>query len=292
MLSIQELTLQYLHYAQKVRGFSPTTIQSKVVYLRQFATYMEISSVVSVTDITNQIIDDYYVLMGERLSMGTVNASKRIIRSFLRWCQEYKDIELKVKYSEIREIRVPDRNPNILQDKTIKDVIKRTKNNQDKLIISVMYEAGLRISEVANMKIEHLDGNTLHVVGKGSKHRITYVTPTLAKELHGWMKKNGWSEGYIFRPLMHGSAESGYTNTDTIRQRVQHHFKQISGVKMHPHSIRHAFALRLLKKGCNVRIIQRLMGHARLETTMIYLDISDSHLAGEYKKHFGKSVFA
>lgn len=292
MLSIQELTLQYLSYARNVRGFSPATLKSRVVYLRQFTAFVDSVSDGDITQITNRDLDNFFVTMSERVSIGTVNTSKQIVRVFLKWCKDYLDIELTLKTTEIRENKKPDRQPIILEHKTIRMVISRTSHKQDRLIMSVMYEAGLRINEVADMKIEHIRGNTIHVIGKGGKHRICYVTPKLSKELHSWMGENGWTEGYIFRPIMHGRGDSGYSHTDTIRQRIKHHFQRIAGVEMHPHLLRHAFALRLLKKGCNVRIIQKLLGHTRLETTMVYLDISNDYLEAQYKMHFGASVFA
>ena len=98
------------------------------------------------------------------------------------------------------------------------------------------------------------------------------------------MSDQGWNGGYLFRPLMHGRKGEGYRHLQNIRQRIQHWFKEILGIKMGPHQIRHAFARRLLEAGCNLRAIQKMLGHANIETTMIYLGVDDDWLEKEYTR--------
>lgn len=298
--TINSLINQYLYYAENVRGMATSTLKGRGSYLRQFHEYLILHHVRDVSQITNMDLDIYFVELSKRVSVhtgrqlttGTVNTSKRAVKGFLTWCLTYLEMPLKVKIKEIRERRRDEDHPEILTHRQISRVIKKTRNRQDKLIISVMYEAGLRISEVADMKIEHLRGRTLGVVGKGKKFRSVYITPKLAKELHTWMDYNGWEEGFVFRPQMHGDGETGYTHTDTIRARIKKLFTEIEGLDMHPHLIRHAFAIRLMENGCGLRSIQKLLGHSRIETTMIYLDISDDYLEKEYTNGFGGSVYA
>lgn len=279
---------------------SKDTLKSRRVYLRQFHMYLVDHNMKNISALSNIDLDMYHVEManrvsvhtGRKVSTGTVNTSKRAIKSFLRYCQDYLEIPIKVKLKEIRERKRDDKYPQILTHHEITEVIKKTKNKQDKLMIAVMYEAGLRISELMGMKIEHLRGTTLDVVGKGKKHRITYLTPKLADQLREWMRENGWTDGFVFRPQQHGDGEGGYVNSDTIRQRIKKQFKDVLGIDMHPHLIRHAFALRMLKKGCGLVTIQRLLGHSKIETTMIYLGIDDEHLQKEHTVAFSKTVFA
>lgn len=298
--SVNYLIQQYLYYAENVRGLSKETLKSRRVYLKQFHEYLIEKNIKDISTLSNIDLDIYHVEMANRISVhtgriittGTVNTSKRAIKSFLRYCLEYLEIPVKVKLKEIRERRRDDKYPQILTHQQITEVIKKTKNKQDKLIISVMYEAGLRISEVMGMKIEHLRGTTLDVVGKGKKHRITYLTPKLANQIRQWMDENMWADGYVFRPQQHGDGNGGYVNSDTIRQRIKKLFLDILGIVMHPHLIRHAFALRLLKKGCGLVTIQRLLGHSKIETTMIYLGIDNEYLQKEHTIAFNKTVFA
>lgn len=293
----EELAAQYLYYAANVRGLAVSTLKGRMSYLGQFNAYLH-EREITLSSLRNIDLDVYFVGMsqsvsahtGRQITTGTVNTSKRAVRAFLTWCIEYPEIPIKVKTKDIREVKRDDTHPKLLSHKQIKRVIKRTKNRQDKLMISVMYEAGLRISEVADMKIEHLRGKTLDVIGKGRKHRITFVTSKLAKQLHEWMEQNGWENGYVFRPQMHGDGLGGYTHTDTIRARIKKLFSDLEGIDMHPHLIRHAFALRLLKRGCSIRSIQLLLGHSNIQTTMTYLGIDNVYLEREHSNSFGVTV--
>lgn len=295
---ISSLIRQYLYYAENVRGMAPSTLKGRIAYLKQFHSYLTEQNITDPGTLTNVDLDMFFIGMSKRISdytgrqitTGTVNTSKRAVKAFLVWCIDYPEIPVRVKLKEIRELKRKDSHPQLLTRQQIKTVIRRTRNRQDRLMISVMFEAGLRISEVADMKIEHLRGRTLDVVGKGSKHRITFITAKLAKQIRDWMEVNGWEKGYVFRPQMHGDGVGGYIHTDTIRQRIKRLFQDILGIVMHPHLIRHAFALYLLKQGCNLRSIQKLLGHSNIQTTMTYLGIDDDYLEKEYTTAFGASV--
>lgn len=288
--TLEELIQQYLYYAQNVRELAPTTLKGKRIYLRQFYQYLKTNCPVELAQLTNSDIDPYFIDIKDRLSTHSANSSKRAVKGFLKWYETYKE-PLKVRLSEIREKTPEGKMPDILTHREILAVIKKTKCRQDKLIISVMYETGMRISEVMNMKLEHLRGRTLDVIGKGRKHRITFLSPKLAREIRKWCQDNGWQYGYVFRPLMHGVAQLGYTNSETLRKRIKHEFRKNINRDMHPHQIRHAFALRLLKGGSDLRSIQKLLGHSKIETTMIYLDIDNAYLEKQHKKSFHLSVY-
>lgn len=288
------LVKEYLFYAENVRNMADTTLKSRRIYLKQFTQFLNLVGI-ELTDIKNHQLDFYFVQMSKRQSVrgrqittGTVNTSKRAIKSFLKWCIDYRGIELDVNIHEIRENRREDHHPKILTHEEILTVIRSIRVIQDRLMISVMYEAGLRISELADLRIEHIRGRTVDIVGKGSKHRITYISQDLAAALHKWMEVNGWESGHVFRPLMHGGVR--YVHNDTIRQRIKYHFKKEIGKDMHPHQLRHAFALRLLKSGCDLRSIQKMLGHSKIETTMAYLNIDNEHLEREHARSFKESV--
>lgn len=300
-LPISSLVKQYLYYAENVRGFAATTLKQRKAYLRQFLSYLIEREITDLCILTNVDLDIYFIALAKRshlnhpnkmISMRTVNTSKRSVKGFLGWCTNYIDLPLKVKVTEIKEREPEEYHPELLSHEEITHVIRNIGTQQDKLLIAVMYEAGLRITEAIDMKIEHLRGRTLDVVGKGKKHRITYVSPSLERELRDWMASNDWVDGYVFRPLLHGEEGVGYTDTDTVRQRIKYHFQKIIERDMHPHLLRHAFALRLLRSGCDLRSIQKLLGHSKIETTMLYLHIDNEYLEKEHARSFSKTVYA
>lgn len=283
--AVEVLANRYLYYMENIRDFSPDTIKSRRSYLKEFSEYF---SDTDVEAITNSMLDSYFVFLknrvsyqtGELLSYGSLNNRKRAVRVFLKWCMEDEDISLKVKLSKIYIKRDKDRHSRQLDKEYIEMVISKITDKQDQLMVRLMYEAGLRISELASVRIEHLRGIRLEIVGKGDKKRVTFISQELAIDLHKWMVDKSRS-GYVFKPTQRGGDKY---SIDPIRQRIKKWFLVIAGLKMHPHQLRHAYARNLLDGGCSIRAIQKLLGHAHIETTMTYLGVDDNWLEKEYMR--------
>lgn len=285
----------YLWWAKDVRNFSESSLKSRRIYLRDFNSYLMTLGKTDFRTLTAIDVDLYHAEMSKRItrrgtpvSIGTLNTSIRCIKSVLNWAKTYLGITLEITPSSLREKKVPDKIPEIIVFSQVASVVRQCTNEQDRLIIALMFEAGLRIQEVADTSIEHLQGVKLHVVGKGDKHRITFISSQLAGQLREFAKSSNREQGCLFRPQMHGGLR--YEDTDTIRQRVKRVFKETIDITMHPHQLRHAFALNLLENGCGLRSIQKLLGHSKIETTMQYLGITDKYLEKDYTATFGGSV--
>ena len=294
-VTFSDLVRMYLWWAENVRHFSESSLKSRRIYLRDFNTHLSSNGKTDFRTLTAIDVDIYHAQMSQRVtrrgkpvSIGTINTSLRCVKSVLNWAITYLGIELEIVPSSLREQKVPEKIPEIIVFSQVATVVKECTNQQDRLIIALMFEAGLRIQEVADMSIEHLQGRKLHVVGKGDKHRITFISPNLADQLRDFAEQTNRVHGCLFRPQMHGGLK--YEDTDTIRTRVKRVFKQTLDIDMHPHQLRHAFALNLLENGCGLRSIQKLLGHSKIETTMQYLGITDKFLEKDYEASFGGSV--
>lgn len=296
-LGLREAIEKQLWYTENVRKYSRSGCKSRRIYLTRFCDHMEKIGVFNVIDISNMNIDEYHAeyattisRRGQVVSPGTVNTSIRAVRSLLNWCKTYLDEPISARTQEIFEMKVPEKTMQIITFSEVKKAIELCSHEQDRLMIAVLFEAGLRIAELMNLKIEDFRGRTIDVVGKNGKHRITFVSAELAIEIHSWVQKNNWQSGCVFRPLMHCTDKNGYEHTDTIRARIQRVFLSKMNIKMHPHQLRHAFALNLLENGCSLRSIQKLLGHSKIETTMVYLGVTDKYLEKEYATSFGGTV--
>lgn len=275
------------------KRYSEQSIKSRKIYLRQFTDYLNENGVYNFCEITQDHIEEYHIAMSSRLSsrgtpvsVSTVNTSLAIIKSWINWTCKRERIKLDFLTTDIKTWRECEKHPEVIEFEQVQYVVRHCRTRQDALMISLMFEAGLRIDELMKVEVSHLRGNCLSVVGKGGKHRITFISDSLANELREYCE-----EGRIFKPLLNGLRD-GYINTDTIRQRIKREFRESLGIEMHPHQLRHSFATHLLEQGCNVRSIQRLLGHSKIETTMRYLDVSDKYLERDYQTYFHGAVFA
>lgn len=284
---VQTLVTQYLRYSERNLHYAEGTIKHRRVFLGQLTVYLIRNKLADVTEVTIYDIDDFLGERSDDVSLVTLNDVKRSVRMFSLWIEEYKGLPLKFSPQAIKDTKLYRKRVKPAERSDIYRAVKGA-NRQDKLMIVTMYESGMRLSELVNLKVEDIHGEEIHVTGKGDKDRLVYVTPELALELLMWFKMNGWTKGHAFRPLMHSDGESGYYH-ETARQRIKDCFKRVD-VKMHPHQLRHAYAVRLMKNGTNMRTIQKLLGHSKLETTMQYLNVTDPWLHKEYRYRFGKSA--
>ena len=165
--------------------------------------------------------------------------------------------------------------PIILSREEVKALWDAPKNLGHRTILSTMYAAGPRISEVTHIRISDIDSSRKVIWirgGKGRKDRQTLLPPKLLELLRCyWRCKR--SPDWLFP-----EAKAGRPITCNAICLACKKAAQAAGISkaIHPHSLRHAFATHLLEAGVNLRNIQILLGHAKLETTARYLHVADT----------------
>ena len=165
--------------------------------------------------------------------------------------------------------------PVVLSKKEIEHMILATKNLTHRLMIQIMYSAGLRASEIINLRWNDIDfnRNIIHLkLAKGNKDRIVMLSPKVKKQLNFFdIEKNG--------SVFNSNRNKKYSLA-TIEKVVSNAAKK-AGIKKRvtPHSLRHSFATHLLEKGIDIRYIRDLLGHERIETTMIYTKVSNKDIS-------------
>jgi len=144
-----------------------------------------------------------------------------------------------------------------------------------KAALSVAYGAGLRVSEVANLKVSDIDSGRMMLrveQGKGQRDRDVMLSPRLLALLRDWWR--------AARPQVWLFPGQNPINPITPRQinRAVTAAKDLAGItkRVSPHTLRHSFATHLLEQGADIRVIQVLLGHAKLETTALYTRVAVS----------------
>lgn len=185
----------------------------------------------------------------------------------------YSRIYKKADYVKLRHPKKSKRLPVVLSKTEIEKIIDQTENRKHKLIISLAYAGGLRVSEVVNLKVKDIDINALTLTvrqGKGKKDRLTVISKRIIADLSEMIKLKKAND-YVFE------SERGGKLTVTTLQKVFAKCLQKSGIKKSAtfHSLRHSFATHLLENGTDVRYVQELLGHQNIRTTQIYTQVTN-----------------
>ena len=169
----------------------------------------------------------------------------------------------------------PRKAPVVLSREEVARLLEAAPGLKYKAALSVAYGAGLRVSEFANLKVSDIDSKrmTLRVEqGKGQRDRYVMLSPQVLELLREW-----W---HAARPPVWLFPGQNPINPVTARQlnRAVTAAKNLAGIskRVSPHTLRHSFATHLLEQGADIRVIQVLLGHAKLETTALYTRVAVS----------------
>lgn len=256
---------EYLNKTKKellLRNYSPKTIKAYLMCIEFYLKYKN----TNLGKLEEENIKDFLLLLKEKgKSPQTVNLYLNSIKFFYNQVlKTYQKINLKFAK----------RNKNlpiVLSREEIRNIIKNIKNNKHRLMISLSYSSGLRVSEVVNLKIKDLNINelTIHIKGaKGMKDRITILPESIKNEIKNLTAGKDKND-YVFE-----SERSGKLTTATAQKVF---IKSLQKSKINKpatfHSLRHSFATHLLENGTDVRYVQELLGHSNIRTTQIYTHV-------------------
>jgi site-specific recombinase XerD len=148
---------------------------------------------------------------------------------------------------------------------------------RDASILELFYSCGLRISELLALDVKHLDfiGETVRVVGKGSKERIVPIGGPAINAIQRYRQEAAVTSGPLFL--------STRITQQAVDQLLKKYLKRSSiPFAISPHKLRHSFATHLLDAGADLRSVQALLGHASLSTTQIYTHVTKERLKQAY----------
>ena len=255
--------LEKLQTELKLRGFSPLTVRNYSFFVDKFLK----ATNKSIDEINQEDVRAYLASMFDTKSKNTIMLAAASLKFFFK----------KILKKEVGEIRVPKKDrklPEVLTKEEVSKLINSAETRKSRLILSLLYSSGLRVSELVNVKPSDINfsENTGWVrEGKGSKDRMFMLSPGLVIELKEYLKKKENSK-YLF-------SQKEPLTTRNI-QKIVKHVRQRSEIqkKVTPHTLRHSFATHLLESGVNIRKIQVLLGHASIATTELYTHISGEDL--------------
>ena len=257
--------LEKLQTELKLRGLSHLTIRNYSFFVDKFLQQTNKSS----EELTQDDARVYLAGMFETKSKNTIMLAAASLKFF------YQEILQK----DVGQIKVPKKErrlPEVLSKEEVKKILEVSETRKSKLIMSLLYSSGLRVSELVNLKPSEIDfEEKIGWVrqGKGGKDRMFVISEELSRKLKDYLKRKKEHQ-YIF------SKEKPLTprNIQKIVKNARH--KAEITKKATPHTLRHSFATHLLESGTDIRLIQSLLGHASLNTTQLYTHVSKEQLKG------------
>lgn len=265
----KEILRSYVSYL-KGKCYSESTVKTYFTFVADFFNYLKD---IPLDTITNRDVEKFIetVFIPRKYSISSHRQFISALKLFKTFYPECKIEELNLKRPKKSQIL-----PTVLSKEEVIDLLRYTKNLKHRAVLAMIYSAGLRISELLNLELKHIDVDRRQLTVKNSKGRkdrniilAQSFIPLMQNYLISYNPETYFVEG---KPFQKYSAES-------IRAFL-HRSSKIARItkRVTPHTLRHSYATHLLENGIDIRYIQELLGHAKPETTMIYTHVSKKDL--------------
>ena len=294
---LENFSSDYIFHIEKVLNYSPHTVSSYKRDLNSFASFCIKIKIYNIKSIDEKVVRDFSSHL-HRNGIGSKSIKRNLssLRGFFNFMLQNKII----KRNFAENIKAPKTEkllPEILQHKDIDLLASNNtkeegyyKNNdlliRDTAIFELFYSSGLRLSELAGIKLSNINFNDsmLRVLGKGRKTRLVPVGSKAIKAIRLWMEVR---ENYIKDSL--DSLFIGLRGKQLSPRNIQLRMgilAKASGLqqKLYPHKLRHTVATHLLESSGNIRAVQEFLGHENISTTQIYTHLDNQYLMTVYDK--------
>lgn len=255
----------------KRRRYSEKTAETYISCIRKFLKF----SGKGIDRISKRDVRLFLEHLSEKEMAGnTMNVYHMAIR-FL-----FEEVLDKRMWIDINYSKVPEKLPTVLTKEEVKKLFDAIDNKKHRLMIELLYSAGLRVSELLNVKVGDLniDNNYGFVRrGKGNKDRLFILSVKIKDNIKSLIR----DERLCDEDFLFNSNRNKRYHARSVQQIIRHAAKS-AGIKknVHPHTLRHSFATHLIENGYSVSEVQSLLGHKSPDTTMIYIHMASPTLIG------------
>ncbi len=257
------------------RNYSPDTIRGYIRAVQQFAEYFHRSP----EQMGGEELRRYqlYLLHERKFALGTVENNISALRFLYKKTLKRRDLA----FDDLPFPKQPRTLPTVLSQDEVTRLIEAAPNRMHRMLLMLLYATGMRRTEASLLKVSDIDSQrmVIHIHrGKGMRDRDVPLTPKLLEALREYWR---WKKPrvYLF-PSKRSAPGVEQPISDKTVWNLCRAAATRAGIhkKLGPHTLRHCFATHLLEAGADLRTIQLLMGHERLEDTTIYLHLSQRHL--------------
>jgi integrase/recombinase XerC len=281
-----QIIKEYLSYMNSVKRSSLLTIEAYRNDLSRYVNYCANHEIIPETASPYEVQSFIAELTAEKMAAPSVNRCLSSIRGFYRWMARFNK-RADNPCCSLRNIKTPQRLPDVLWENEMADfaAVPQTAGilwpQRDKALIMAMYSGGLRISEVVSLTMANISASfeEAKITGKGGKQRYVFFNDEAIAAIKEYLPQR---EERLKTAGIDGKKSALFINRKGkpisipgvrwIITRLALHSG--SGKNIHPHAIRHSFATHLVNSGCDVRVVQEMLGHSSISTTQRYTHIN------------------
>ena len=264
---------------KKIEGKSEQTLKQYIRENKRFLLWCN----KNVNEVTKDDILGYLADLQIRnnISMTTVTNSKRFLSAFFNWLDDEGYIT-KSPTRNLKSIKCPKTQRKAYTNRELDRLRNNIHNDRDKALVELLNSTGCRISEVININRNDINWNehSIIVTGKGNKQRYVYFDDVTAMYLEKYLNTRKDSSTALFVSFNKNKTRLQKAAIESLIRRLGNNL----GIKAYPHKFRRTYATRALQNGMSLSTLAKLMGHEKVDTTMMYCDIDSKQIKLDYYK--------
>jgi integrase/recombinase XerC len=285
-------------YRRSVGGLSPASVRAYASDAKRFAEWATRGGAEGPADVDRIVLRRYLAFMAtRRYSRATIARTAASLRSYFQWCAK-RDLIPTDPSIQLSAPTPDSRLPRILGHAELSELLEPAGRGpatgggatpaatpidlRDDAVLELLYGSGLRVAELCGLDVDHVDlsHRLVTVTGKGSKQRQVLIHQRSADTIRAWLSgpRSALATGSGPPAALFFNRRGNRLGPRDVRRILDRR----SPVPTHPHALRHSFATHLLDGGADLRVVQELLGHASLQTTQVYTQVSKERMLSVY----------
>lgn len=288
----------FLNYIRFEKRYSNNTYESYKNDIAQFAVFIAANGEENILNVTHIDIRNWMVsLMQDKITPRSINRKISALKSFYKYLLRKGEIK-KSPLTKVQTPKTSRRLPVFVEQPGIEKLFSEIEFSEgydgllEKIILELLYNTGMRRSELINLKEADIDSyhSQLKVLGKGNKERLIPVHPALLQSIKNYIAEKNKLPQVTERERLLVSKRGTKLQTAFVYSTVKRYLNLVTTVnKKSPHVLRHTFATHLMNNGADINAVKELLGHSSLAATQVYTHNTIDKLKEVYRKAHPKA---
>lgn len=274
--------------SKKVSGRAESSIQKYIYDIKQF----KLAVNKPLDTVTAFDVRWYLAFCHEnrKNKLSTIEGIRLSLSTFYSYL-ESEELITRNPMNKVEPIKLPKEIKKSFTSKELEALRSSCKDIRERALIELLYSTGLRVSELCSLNVGDIDLHTqkFTITGKGNKQRIVYISDTAWYHINQYLVDISKKEKCLLfslkdTPLFISKKRKERITDDGIRWILRDVAKRANVNDIHPHRFRRTFATDMINRGMSIEQVMILMGHSKIDTTMIYYDMKQSSIENSYRR--------